>query len=118
MIVTCSHVAEIYGRPESEKRNAVRQSIISDDGCTLNCMRLRIIAKDKDATIAEDAAIAKAHGNKFIIPLDFEMLDSAMPYYQAGLGNRLCNEITFNDHGKVINATGQAATPDVKHKNI
>ena len=24
---------------------------------------------------------------KFIIPLDFEMLDSAAPYYQAGLRN-------------------------------
>ena len=28
-------------------------------------------------------AIADAYGNKFIIPLDFEMLDSAAPYYQT-----------------------------------
>ena len=73
-------------KTESEKRNAVRQSMISDDGCTLNCMRLH-------ATIAENAAIAKAYGNKFIIPLDFGMLDSAMPYYQAGLENRLCMKL-------------------------
>ena len=39
-----------------------------------------------------------SYGNKFIIPLDFEMLDSAAPYYQAGLGNRLCYELTFNDY--------------------
>ena len=89
-------------KTESEKWNAVRQGIISDDGCMLNCMRLRINAKDKDATIAQDDAIAKAHGNKFIIPLDFEMSDSAMTYYQAELRNKLCYEITFNDYGKLL----------------
>ena len=64
---------------DSEKWKVVRQGIIHSDGCTLNCMRLRINAKDRDATNAQDNAIAKAYGNKFIIPLDFEMLDSAMP---------------------------------------
>ena len=113
MILTCLCATE---KTDSEKQNAVRQGIIHSDGCTLNCMRLRINAKDKDATNAQDDTIAKAYGNKFIIPLDFEMLDSAMPYYQTGLGNRLCYEITFNDYGKVINATGQAATPDARYK--
>ena len=32
----------------------------------------------------QDKAIADAYGNKFIIPLDFEMLDSSAPYYQVG----------------------------------
>ena len=41
------------------------------------------------------------------------MLDSAMPYSQAGLGNSY--EITFNEYEKVINATGQA-TPDATYK--
>ena len=36
--------------------------------------------------------------SSFLIPLDFEMLDSSAPYYQAGLRNRLCYEITFNDY--------------------
>ena len=94
----------------------MRQGIIRSNGCMLNCMKLRTITKDKDATIAQDYAIAKAYGNKFIIPLDFEILDSAMPCYEAGLGNRLCYEITFNDYGKVINETGQAATPDATYK--
>ena len=83
----------------SEKKNAIRQGIISADGFTLSCMKLRINAKDKStAPLPQDKAIADAYGNKFIIPLDFEMLDSAASYYQAGLGNRLCYEITFNDH--------------------
>ena len=47
-------------------------------------------------------------------PLDFEMLDSSAPYYQAGLGNRLCYEITFNDHNRVINSP--VASPDAKYK--
>ena len=90
-------------KTKSEKRNAIRQCIISTDGCMENCIKLRINAGNKDATNVQDKAIhADAYGNKFIIPLDFEMLDSAAPYYQAGLGNRLCYELTFNDYNRVI----------------
>ena len=78
----------------SEKKNAIHQGIISTDSFTVNCMKLRITAKDKSALVIQDKAIADAYGNKFIIPLDFEMLDSSAPYYQAGLGNRLCSMIT------------------------
>ena len=82
-------------KTKSEKRNAIRQGIISNDGCTENCIKLRINSGIKDATNAQDKAITDVYGNKFIIPLVFEMLDSAAPYYQAGLGNRLCYELTF-----------------------
>ena len=85
-------------KTKSEKINAIQQGIISDDGCMENCIKLRINAGNKDATNAQDKAIADAYRNKFIIPLDFEMLDSAAPYYQAGLRNRLCYELTFNDY--------------------
>ena len=77
-------------------------------------MRLRINAGDKDASNQQDKAIANTYGNKFIIPLDFEMLDSSAPYYQAGLGNRLCYEITFNDYNRVIKST--VASPDAKYE--
>ena len=60
-------------------------------------MKLRINAGDKSTSNRQDNAIADAYGNKFIIPLDFEMFDSSAPYYQVGLRNRLCHEITFND---------------------
>ena len=85
-------------KTKSEKRNAIRQGIISADGCMKNCIKLRINAGNKNATNTQDKAIADAYRNKFIIPLDFEMLDSAAPYYQAGLGNRLCYELTLSDH--------------------
>ena len=76
-------------KTKSEKRNAIRQGIVSNGGCTNNCIKLRTNAGDKSTGVAQDNAIANTYGNKFIIPLDFEMLDSAAPYYQAGLRNRL-----------------------------
>ena len=82
----------------SEEGNAIRQVIISNDGFTENCMKLRMNASDKRAANKKDSAIADAYGNKFVIPLDFEMLDSALPYYQVGLENRPCYELTFNDY--------------------
>ena len=73
-------------------------------------------AGDKNASNAQDMAIADVYGNKFIIPLDFEMLDSAAPYYQAGLGNRLCYELTFSDHNRVIKSAVSPKVPDAKYK--
>ena len=69
-------------------------------------MKLRINAGGKSTTPPpQDKAIADTYRNKFIIPLDFEMLDSAMPYYQAGLRNRLSYELLFNDYNGVINSS-------------
>ena len=36
-------------KTKSEKKNAIRQGIISSDGCTINCIRLRVNAGDKKA---------------------------------------------------------------------
>ena len=94
----------------SEKKNAIQQGINSTHGCIPNCIKLRINAGGKDAMNVQDKAIADAYGNKFIISLDFEMLDSAAPYYQAGLGNRLCYEIKLNDYNRVINSSKTDAT--------
>ena len=68
-------------KTRSEKGNAIRQGIISNDGCTVNCIKLRINAGDKNTGNKRDNAIAETYGNKFIIPLDFEMLDSSIRYY-------------------------------------
>ena len=104
-------------KTKSEKKNAIQQGIFSSGSCTTNCIRLRINAGNEDATNVQDKAIADAYGNKFIIPFDFEMLDSAAPYYQAGLGSRLCYELTFNDYNRVIkSAVSSPKVPDVKYK--
>ena len=45
------------------------------------------------------------------------MLDSAAPYYQAGLGNRLCYELTFNDYNRVTKSgVSSPKVPDAKYK--
>ena len=104
-------------KTKSEKRNAIQQGIISNDGCTENCIKLRINTGDKSTSNAQDKAIADVYGNKFIIPLDFEMLDSAAPYYQAGLRNRLCYKLTFNDYNRVTKSgVSSLKVPDAKYK--
>ena len=45
------------------------------------------------------------------------MLDSAAPYYQAGLRNRLCYELTFNDYNRVTKSgVSSPKVPDAKYK--
>ena len=112
----CLHDTEIYGKL-SQKRSAIQQGIILTDGCMENCIKLRINAGDKNASNTQDKAIADAYENKFIIPLDFQMLDSAAPYYQAGLGNRLCYKLTFNDYNRVTKSgVTSPKVPDAKYK--
>ena len=82
-------------------------------------MKLQINVSDKDDSSLKNKVIADAYGNKFIIPLDFEILDSVMIYYQSGLGNRLCYEITFNDYNRVIKSPIELTSPkvpDAKYK--
>ena len=69
-------------KTDSGKRNTVRKGIIHSSSCTLNCMKLRIDAGDKSNSLIEDKAIANVYGDKVIIPLHFEMLDSMIPCYQ------------------------------------
>ena len=79
-----------------------------------NCIKLRINSLEKNPSIKQDKAIADTYGNKFVIPLNFEMLDSTLPYYQVGLENRLCYELTFNYYNQVIKSGG--ASPDARYK--
>ena len=45
------------------------------------------------------------------------MLDSAAQYYQAGLRNRLCYEITFNNYNRVTKSgVSSLKVPDVTYK--
>ena len=104
-------------KTKSEKGNAIRQGIISTDRCMENCIKLGINDGDKNASNAQDKAIADAYGKKFIIPLDFEMLDSAASYYRTVLGNRLRYELTFNNYNRVTKSgVSSPKVPDAKYK--
>ena len=84
---------------------------------TANMLKHRVGAGDK-ADDVEDKAIAAAYGNKFCIPLDFEMLETHMPFYQAGLGDRLEYEFIFNDPKNVIKSTDASASYTVENISL
>ena len=82
----------------SERANMAYQGIGK-----ANMLKHRVGAANASSD-KQDEAIADAYGNRFCIPLDFELLETHMPFYQAGLGDRLEYELTFNDYNKVINS--------------
>ena len=101
------HCYQDLWKTAQERSNSQYQGIdLSDDS---NVTRIRVGAGNKDETETEDAAIAAAYGNRYHIPLDFELLESHMPFYQSALGDRLEYELTFNDYSRVVVATGNAA---------
>ena len=79
-----------------------------------NMLNHRVGARNATAD-AGDEAIADAYKNRFCIPLDFELLESHMPFHQAGLGDRLEYELTFNDYNKVINSSDVDASYTIKN---
>ena len=50
------------------------------------------------------------YDNLFCIPLDFEILESHMPFFQSELKDRLSYELTFNNYGSVIVSSDTTAT--------
>ena len=101
------HCYQDLWKTAQERRNSQYQGIDLSDDSTVT--RIRVGAGNKDETETEDAAIAAAYGNRYHIPLDFELLESHMPFYQSALGDRLEYELTFNEYSRVVVATGDAA---------
>ena len=91
-----------------ERENAQYQGI--DESDNRNTTRIRVSAGNKDTSVA-DKAIADAYSNRFYIPLDFDLLETHMPFFQSALGDRLEYELTFNDYSRVVLATGDANAP-------
>ena len=87
-----------------ERENGHYQGIDASDN--RNTTRIRVGAGNRDSSVAADKAIADVFGDRFFTPLDFELLESHMPFYQSTLGDRLEYELTFNDYSRVIQAAG------------
>ena len=101
------HCYQDLWKTAQERSNSQYQGIdLSDDR---NMDRICVGAGNKDETETEDAAIALAFGNRFHIPLDFELLETHVPFYQSALGDRLEYELTFKDYSGVVVATGDSA---------
>ena len=88
----------------NERSNAVYQGIQSEA-----LRKIRINAGDK-GTAAKDVAIGTMYDNLFCIPLDFEILESHMPFFQSELKDRLSYELTFNSYGNVIVSSDRNAS--------
>ena len=88
----------------NERSNAVYQGIQSEA-----LRKIRINAGDK-GTAANDVAIGTMYDNLFCIPLDFEILESHMPFFQSELKDRLSYELTFNNYGSVIVSSDRNAS--------
>ena len=70
----------------TKRRNAVFQGIVEVGGQAENAIKHRINTGDK-ANDANDKTVASIFDNKFCIPLDFEILESSLLFYQYGLGS-------------------------------
>ena len=88
----------------NERENAVYQGIQSEA-----IRKIRIDAGDKGTSV-KDVAIGKAYSNVFCIPLDFEILESHMPFFQSELQDRLSYELTFNNYKKVVVSSDASAS--------
>jgi len=88
-----------------ERENAQYQGI--DTSLNRNVTKIRIGAGD-GAHNTIDTAISTAYNNRFFIPIDFELLEAHMPFYQSALGDRLEYELTFNDYRRVITSPTKA----------
>ena len=101
----------------TERANDVFQGIVEADSQTENAIKHRLNAGDK-ANNAKDQTVASIYDNRFCIPLDFEILESTIPFYQYGLGSRLTYELTFSDYGDVIKSTETDATYTISNISL
>ena len=79
-----------------QKQKRIFQGIQSESG-----LKLRVRVKDATGT-ADETAISKTLGNRFRIPIPFELLNDIGPYYQYGLGDKLEIELMFNNVASII----------------
>lgn len=98
---------------DKERSDAAYQGISN-----ANTRRLRIAAGNGDSTIQPDACIARAYGNRFFVPLDFELLTDHMPFHPSGLHGELRFDLTFNDCSQVIVSTNDKTTYQISDATL
>ena len=81
---------------KKDKTRRVFQGI--DDA---DVLKLRVSSKGATGD-AGKTAVAKTFGNRFWIPIDFELLNDIGSYHQASLADKLEIKLTFNEKKAVI----------------
>ena len=90
MPVNDSDVLDTYSDlwlTKQERKNAHYQGI--EESANQNDTRAKIYVDDKFVTKAEAKAISDVFGARYHSPLDIELLEGHMPFYQSALGDRL-----------------------------
>ena len=62
--------------------------------------------------------VASIFDKKFCIPLNFEILQSGLPFYQYGLCSRLTYELTFADYSDVIKSSNPDASQTISNISL
>ena len=91
---------------KNQREDRVYQGIQGDNG-----LKHRINAGDKSSN-GKDETLAWVFKNRFCVPLQFEILNDHLPFYQGALSERLSYELIFNRYDQVIHSTD----PDAKYK--
>ena len=82
---------------KKDKARRVFQGIDDADALKLRESTVKVPLADAGKT-----AVAKTFGNRFRIPIDFELLNDIGPYHQASLADKLEIKLTFNDKKAII----------------
>ena len=99
--------------PKHVRDDGLYQGI--DTSNNRNITKLRIGAQSA-RRVQPDFAISEVLGNRFHIPLDFELLSTTAPFHQSSLSDQLEYQITFNDYSDVINTSeGASATYNIQN---
>ena len=99
--------------PESVRRKKSFLTGTTDltSGMTKKTLQLRLgIETEGDDS---EKTLSKVYGSRFKIPLDFEMLTTAMPFNQYGLNERFSYILTFNNKEKFIKSPTSNGTYSV-----
>ena len=94
---------------KKEKARRVSQGIQSEAG-----LKLRVKSDGAATTDAEEVAISKTLGNRFVIPVDFELLHEIAPLLSSHL-DALKFELTFNDPQSVMLGSTDALASATNH---
>ena len=86
IVIIFIHIMTVRKLKMRDVRNAAFQGIVEVGGQTENTIKHRINAGDK-ANDAKDETWTSIFDDKFCIPLDLEILESSLPFYQHGLGS-------------------------------
>lgn len=104
---------EKWPTPQAAEEVCYERGMIHPTENTENVMTLRMGGAVENAT-AEETKIAAVYGNRFTIPLDFELFSTTSPFGSGGLSGKVIYTLKFSPSSKVL----KSGTGDYSIDNI